>query len=351
MRAFIAAGLIAVLAGCSDNIHYWREKHPRFGTTNPERMDLPFWRQMVKTGMSAYGAQKKFMDRAPKDGPVWTFDRFGMTRTKLPDGTTLCIGGEHEDYYDPNFHIYNDVVALKPGADPEIDGYPESDFPPTDFHTATLVDGDVFLIGALGYPDRRSPGTTPVYRLNVATRRIERFPTSGTPPGWIFRHKAVFDPKRRAIVVSGGQVQRTPDVNILSDNDDEYRLRLADGVWERLTDRHWLQFRIAPKPKRWIDEGKRSVKIDDLLPDMPHALVPAKRGAGSSADEEDAPVVGWTVRDIVVRGVTVHYAKGLHEIDMKIQGSLPAATVSALASDLSAKLGRALGVECRVERL
>jgi hypothetical protein len=34
--------------------------------------------------------------------------------TLLPDGRAIQIGGEHEDYYDPDFCIYNDVFVHEP---------------------------------------------------------------------------------------------------------------------------------------------------------------------------------------------------------------------------------------------
>ena len=43
--------------------------------------------------------------------PFWSFDRYGMSVTHLEDGRIILIGGEHEDYYDPYFFIYNDVWA------------------------------------------------------------------------------------------------------------------------------------------------------------------------------------------------------------------------------------------------
>ena len=47
------------------------------------------------------------------DGPVWCFSRFGTSLTELPDGRFVQIGGEHEDFYDPDFCIYNDVTVQK----------------------------------------------------------------------------------------------------------------------------------------------------------------------------------------------------------------------------------------------
>jgi hypothetical protein len=42
-------------------------------------------------------------------------------------------GGEHEDFYDPDFCIYNDVFVHERDGSVAIYGYPESVFPPTDY--------------------------------------------------------------------------------------------------------------------------------------------------------------------------------------------------------------------------
>jgi len=84
---------------------YQRHKSPRFGSQNPERMDFPFWREMVKTGGNAYAARVQYQDNDSfrKPGAVWCHERFGSTLTPLADGRFVQIGGEHEDYYDPDF--------------------------------------------------------------------------------------------------------------------------------------------------------------------------------------------------------------------------------------------------------
>ena len=76
--------------------------------------------------------------------------RFGQSLTLLPDGLAVQIGGEHEDYYDPDFCIYNDVFVHERDGSITIYGYPESAFPPTDFRTATLVGDSIYVIGSLG---------------------------------------------------------------------------------------------------------------------------------------------------------------------------------------------------------
>ena len=110
-------------------------------------------------------AHSSYRDSIP--GPFWSWDRFGRTSTELPDGRIIHIAGEHEDYYDPDFCIYNDVTVEHPGGRLEFYLYPKEIFPPTDFHTATLLGDDILLIGSLGYTDMRRIGETQVLRLNV----------------------------------------------------------------------------------------------------------------------------------------------------------------------------------------
>jgi ankyrin repeat protein len=186
---------------------FWRARSRRFGEANPQRMREPFWEAMICAGAGAYAARRRF-DAADigQDGPVWCADRFGQSLTLLPDGRAIQIGGEHEDFYDPDFCIYNDVFVHGPAdGDLAIFGYPESVFPPTDFHTATLVEGSIYVVGSLGYAGTRRYGQTPVYRLDINTLQIERVDAWGDAPGWIFKHRASAL-GRRAIRVWGGTV-------------------------------------------------------------------------------------------------------------------------------------------------
>ncbi len=90
---------------------YLSAKHPRFGVSNPEKMNLPFWRAMVTSGATAYAARTHFDGDRIYDNPVWCFRRFGKSINELPDGRIIEIAGEHEDHYDPDFYIYNDVES------------------------------------------------------------------------------------------------------------------------------------------------------------------------------------------------------------------------------------------------
>lgn len=210
---------------------FLRDWQPRFGETNPQRIESQFLRDMVRTGKSAYEARVFFTGDKTDDtlAPVWCNDRFGASLTELPDGRYVQIGGEHEDHYDPDFRIYNDVIVFDGRGGFEIYAYPEADFPPTDFHTATLVGDQIYVIGSLGYPKGRKSGTTLVYRFDTATWRVTRVATSGAMPGWIYKHLATYDAVSNAIRVWGGKVQEPTKRH--ETNRSSFLLDLETFVW------------------------------------------------------------------------------------------------------------------------
>lgn len=210
---------------------YLAMRQPRFGTCNPEKIESPFWRSMVTSGANAYAARKHFAGGRFDDGPVWCFQRFGKSINQLPDGRIVEVAGEHEDAYDPDFYIYNDVVVHHEGGTFDIYGYPEEVFPPTDFHTATLVGKSLYLIGGLGYQGRRSCGETPVYRLDIDTFKIEKVPTSGDNPGWISKHKAAYDGANE-VRIRGGKIAASKDgAQVYENNPREFVLDLKSLAW------------------------------------------------------------------------------------------------------------------------
>jgi hypothetical protein len=207
---------------------YEAGKRRRYGRSNPERMRVPFWEAMVQTRVAAWAARAAFDDQPQgSDQPVWCNQRFGQTITRLADGRYVEIGGEHEDWYDVDFCIYNEVIVYEVEETPLIFGYPSSVLPPTDFHTATLVGDHIYIIGNLGYIEARKPGETPVFRLDTRSWRIERLEPTGNNPGWISRHEAALVDER-AIMVSGGKVYTA---------DNRYVERVGDFVLnlDRLT--------------------------------------------------------------------------------------------------------------------
>ena len=213
-----------------DQFH--RARTRRFGEANPELIDEPFWRGMIVAGITGYDAEASFGRRSSlSDPPVWCAQRFGQSITFLPDGRIVQIAGEHEDSYDPDFCIYNDVFVHDPGGAIRIYGYPESVFPPTDFHTATLVGDFIYIIGSLGYHGARRFGETPVYRLDTRTWRIDRLDVSGQGPGWLRDHRAVLSSPDE-ITVSGGSVATLVEGReVHQENTTTFVLDLRRLVW------------------------------------------------------------------------------------------------------------------------
>lgn len=201
LRKFIGLDVIDALPVTRET--YEEGRLPRFGQSNPERMPLPFWEGMVRCGWSGFSAANQFGESSyERPGPVWCHDRFGMSLTCLPDGRFIQIAGEHEDHYDPDFCIYNDVFIHDGKGGLVILGYPRDVFPPTDFHSATFIDPWIYIIGNLGYPDDRG-SHTPVFRLHIHEGTIEKVVTSGDDPGWIHSHTATFEDG--LISISGGK--------------------------------------------------------------------------------------------------------------------------------------------------
>src|ERR1044071_404625 len=95
---------------------------PRFGIANPQKIKSNVWEWLVRSKLSAYTARQKIGDPSSLlEAPTWSFDRFGQSITQLANGRTIYIGGEHEDFYDSDFYIYNDVVVVQ--TDGTIDFY------------------------------------------------------------------------------------------------------------------------------------------------------------------------------------------------------------------------------------
>jgi hypothetical protein len=331
----------------------WRS--PRLGRSNPERLNNPVWEWLMRSsGLSAYAANEQF--GGPSSlvaGPCWCFHRFGQSSTQLADGRVVLIAGEHEDHYDPDFYIYNDVVIRHPDDRIDIYGYPREIFPPTDFHSATLTDNRIVIIGRLGYPEDRKPGTTPVMVLDLDTFAISSVVTSGTPPGWLFEHEATLSEDGSSISIHKGRVEGGREDNQLVENIDDWRLHLSDWRWERLTQRPWQRWDIRRQERKlnqlfeirqavWSrdfdspQEFERAMEqlsnklgtrpnLDSLKklyrPSVPHEVVP-------EAEDE------YNVFRINVDGIVVRYVESMYSIQMTVEGILPQQIIDVLCSEL-----------------
>ncbi len=335
----------------------WRS--PRAGRANPERLNNPVWEWLIRSRLNAYSANERF--GGPDSlgaGPCWCFKRFGQTSTLLPDGRRVLIGGEHEDHYDADFCIYNDVVVLHPDGRMDIFGYPKDVFPPTDFHSATLIDKQVIIIGNLGYREQRKPGVTPIFILNLEDYTMVRAAAGGDQPGWIHQHTASHS-DNHSILVQHGQIDRGPGAMSLVENIDDWRLNFSDWRWERLTERHWQQWefrrkdgghnrlwkiRLALWTRRagWEKEhAEHFEKLREELgagPDLD--IVANLYRPGIPHEEMKSGEDEHRTFRIKVDGVVVRYVEDMTSIQMTIEGEQAQEVTDVLTADLVEKLTR-----------
>jgi len=338
-----------------------QQRRPRFGNANPERMQCPFWEWMIRgeqpeTGgeegslaevglmmrdgklKSGYGPHRaRDLFNVPlnrEDGPIWTFERYGATRNRLEDGRMIWIGGEHEDYYDPDFHIYNDVIVFGPDDEIEIYGYPKEVFPPTDFHTATLVERQIIVIGCQGNLKERRPGFTPVYSVDAKSYRISEVITSGTAPGWIFKHTADLLAET-VISVRGGQLVELKDgKQKFTRNNDVFSLDLKTGTWTQTTNRNWRQWSIRQED-RGLFILDHEVRIRDLIPQGVECIPSTEETKGEAR--------------FLVRGVPIRVIAGVRWIEIVAEGDLPEALYGEVAEVFRRRIESLCKKKCVVE--
>lgn len=361
----------------------WRS--PRYGNENPTQLNNNVWEWLIRTRLNAYQATKKLKGPSPFDeGPTWCFERFGQSITKLQDGRKILIAGEHEDHYDPDFYIYNDVVVINPDDSIEIYGYPKDVFPPTDFHSATLVDNSIIIIGNLGYPEQRKVGETQVYQLNLETYQVSKVDNTGDCPGWISRHIALLSTNNNFINISKGMIdlgEKKPYV----ENIDEWSLNLENWHWERLTKCHWQRWEIRrcdnrshslwrlssalfDREMRWEAELIKEIaeltknlgKEPDLdlyetlySPDIPHEKIPKVEPQESQDNDEDnienISDDEYRTERIKVNDVIVRYVDQSHSVQITIEGILPVEITGLIKTDFFKKFSLLENTECIIE--
>lgn len=331
-------------AGITGEIHD-RERSRAFGKRHAERSERRLWEWLVRSGegpfivAEALGGDSSF-DRSEPD---YCFDRFGMTRTRLPDGRIVCIAGEHEDFYDPDFCIYNDVTVLTPAAgedwvtetsgDVEIYTYPRRDFPPTDFHSATLVGDAIYIVGCLGYPEQRTErGQTPVYVLHLDGWRIERVKTSGDSPGWIHKHHAAYDAEAHTLIVRGGE-RGAGKRRDFADNRETFRLDLKTRRWS--TD---------ARRERWTTLVFRREGGEWLANDSGAVFIPERVG-GTLIDFNGETGMGA----LDLGGVRIRIDSASDRVEMIVEGEPPGGVLTAAADEIREKLREQTGGGWSVE--
>lgn len=326
---------------------YLREHLARRGAANPERISNETWEWMVRTRLPACRPEMDMgLERDYSKGPRWCFSRYGISRTRMPDGRIICIGGEHEDFYDSDFFIYNDVIVLRLGeghdwptesqGEVEIYGYPTAAFGPTDSHAAVLIGELIYIIGGLGYQHERSHVMTPVYTLDTRDYRIERVTTSGHAPGLISKHHAAYDAATHSIVV------READTWFLgkctAKHRRAFRLHLADMRWE-LIDASEPRRRYGIQLPDWDDQwwDRETVRPEVFRPKrIAHELLETS----CSIPLEYGGREEWSLS---VSGVRIRFEDQGTHFGVEVEGPLPQELISELLGEVVANLERVTG--------
>ncbi|MCX5469717.1 hypothetical protein [Acinetobacter nematophilus] len=139
--------------------------------------------------------------------PFWvaTHNRLGSSHVSIFNKyiDSIDIGGntaapdwkwyDYNDYYNPNFKIYNDVCINADGLKKiELWNYPEEQFPPVYDHD-TVYDKNtnlVYITGGLGSGERQKKNITEIYQLNLETKDIEHVDALGESPLCLHKHHA-----------------------------------------------------------------------------------------------------------------------------------------------------------------
>ncbi|OYP33082.1 hypothetical protein [Rhodopirellula sp. MGV] len=349
----------------------------RRGSRMAEEMTNPVWAWLFRGRIDPYHANERYKSWLKKrfgqvdypSEPRWAGCRLGRTRTELSDGRVFWIAGEHEDFYDPDFFIYNDLIVEHADGTVRIYGYPVSVFCPTDFHTATLIHDEktVLLIGSIGYSDEREIGHTPLYALDTETLAVKAVDATGDSPGWINSHHATLVDSGSAILVSGGKVMT--DDGFL-ENIDEWSLSLDSFSWTRLTQRKWIRFLVSRTDQAglhlWQYEmrsfafnhpGVGFDQFDELAeelgaePNMEafgelyRPPVPFQAMKKSASDDDDE----WRTTRINVDGLTIRYVHDVDTVAVTVEGDLPKSMSDLIAMDLRKKLALVENAECQIK--
>lgn len=329
---------------------------------NPTNLTSSYWQWLVKNNVSAYDLENVVESKATL--PLWSMDRMGQSSTLLPDGRKILIGGEFEDGYDPMFWIYNDVIVKHPDGKIEIFGYPRHIFAPTDFHTATLVGDEIWLIGSLGYGEDRDTTQTSVYKINIYSYKIEKVETRNSM-GWVHGHSATY--KDNQIIVTGGEIWLGDDLPMM-ENFDDWALNLKTLIWKNISKKDWQVFYVERKDNNWLhlDEYKTLATEENTASDnYQSAFKKICQDTGKDPDltlfsqlfsppiehEIDESEQEYATFTIFIDGVKVRYKTDWEYVQVYIEGKLPLHKVELLQENLRHKLSKLENFPCEVKAL
>lgn len=246
---------------CTEEIFYWLTKS-----------EVLFSYEILEF----FEQQNIHLDQLP-----WTpsYLRLGISQGSIFEKNifALIIGGniaavdwkwyESQDYYDPDFDIYNDVTIKYHDQDLkfsyEIWNYPESQFPPVYAHSTVYDDrtNQVYITGGLGTGDRQRKGVTEIYQLNLESKDIQQVETFGESPPCLHNHETKmwnYD----LIEMKGGHILKN---NIVIKNLYVWYFNLKTKTWlkqESEIFQHWM-IQTDKREELFLQISKDILKMEE----------------------------------------------------------------------------------------
>jgi len=208
----------------------------------------PFLDYMVKAGVDPRFVREQYdfppdfsiIDEVRDETAIWSFSRHGHSTTHYRNKFRIHIGGVYWDIAAPDFLIYNDVIVQDWTGRVWIYFYPSDVFPPTGYHTATLLDEEfgpldsvtngIITVGGSGYSNDRSFWETPVHHLDLNEMGIRTIDTTGDAPGWILDHSTTLVDKTKLLVTGGKILDEHDNFN---SNPNRFELDLWTRKWTK----------------------------------------------------------------------------------------------------------------------
>ena len=347
-------------------------QYARRGQSPAQNLSNPVWEWMFRGRVDPYHANRLFAtgEDFPSQ-PRWAGCRMGQSETRLSDGRTIWIAGEHEDFYDPDFFIYNDVIIEHADGRVEIRGYPVEVFPPTDFHSATAIDDERYLVivGSIGYQQHRDELRTPVYRLDTRNFQITPVETIGVSPGWIHKHTAQRSDDCKRLTIRGGEVMHGKD---FIENIDDWSLCLERFEWTRLTDRRWPTFQIQREDGKRLHLFDYSCHVFELenprFGNESGERIEQEIGAAPALDaykilfvpniehtsqpvQDESESGSWRTTRVMVDGVLIRFVDNTYNVTVVAEADVESSKLTILIDDLVRKLALVENSKCAISRI
>jgi hypothetical protein len=250
------------------------------------------------------------------------------------DGRVVYLGGDHEDSYDPDFCIYNDVVVFGPKTELRCMDI-QKRFSCRSTFTRPLssaTESSSLVVWAT-----QTLAAWAIHRYMSLTCQVFALPRSRPRGRCQAGSSSTVRNSNREVLSSirGGElIEERGGGQRYRRNVEDYALDVGSGVWRRLTNRNWRQFSIRQEDDGLFIQERRL---------SPENLVPRNTMRAVVAEEK------WNRAQILVKGIPVSIIVGVHDIEVIIEGDLPSEISVQVAEQVRVNAEAAIKRPCVVE--